>query len=431
MPKLFVAFFSLLTLSLSAQRQDFRLMSYNLMYYKVPDSNAPCQQNISASAKDQNFKTVFKAVKPQILVVNEIVAFTDNSGARSVLNNVINTDGETNFMSAAFSNNGSSSIANMLFYDTTLFTLHSQDYITNSLTNQSLVRVIDFYRLYYKDPGLRLGADTTFFTIVTGHLKAGNSTSDASQRDRAMDAVMNYLTNNVSDENVILCGDMNTYSSSEGAYQKMVNYSVASERLIDPAQAGAWNNNNSFSQIHTQSTHSSSSGCFAGGGLDDRFDLLLFSSSVSTGSEALKYKLGTLKAIGNDGAHFNQSINSGTNGAVSQTLADALYNFSDHLPLTADFELTPSGIGIDEYFLRNTFAIKNPFGNELVISQTKNANRAFDIFVCDLTGKPVYEGGIPANTASLKINTHHWNKGIYLIKISDGIGNVFTQKLVK
>ena len=74
--------------------------------------------------------------------------------------------------------------------------------------------------MYYKDPGLKLGADTNFFTIVTGHLKAGNSASDKLDRERAMDAVMNHLTLNVSDKNVILCGDMNTYTSSEGAYTK-------------------------------------------------------------------------------------------------------------------------------------------------------------------------------------------------------------------
>ncbi len=431
MRKLYLIIFSTLTLGLFAQSQDFKLMTYNLMYYKVPDANAPCTQGISATAKDQAFKTVFKAIDPDILCVNEIVAFPDNSGARSILSNVINTDGENNFTSAAFSNAQGSSIANMLFYDTTLFVLSSQFALVNNLNNQTLVRVIDFYRLYYKDPGLKLGADTNFFTVVAGHLKAGNSASDRMERDRAMDAVMNHLTNNVSDKNVIFCGDMNIYTSSEGAYQKAVNYSVASERFVDPGVAGAWNNNGSFAGIHTQSTHSSGSGCFSGGGLDDRFDLILHSGSISTGAEKIKYKFNSMKAIGNDGSHFNQSINAGTNGVVSQAVANALYNFSDHLPVVAEYEITPSGIGLSEVSAKDALSMNNPFGNELTLSRKKASTTNFEIFICDITGKPVYKGRMHSGEQQMSISTASWNKGIYLIKISDKKGTVVTKKLVK
>ncbi len=431
MRKVYLIIISILSVGLSAQQQDFKLMTYNLMYYKVPDANAPCTQGITATAKDQAFKTVFKAINPNILCVNEIVAFTDNSGARSVLNNVINTDGETRFASAAFSNATGSSIANMMFYDTTLFVLHSQFALANNLNNQSLVRVIDFYRMYYKDPGLKLGADTNFFTIVTGHLKAGNTTSDKTDRERAMDAVMNHLTQNVSDKNVIFCGDMNTYTSSEGAYQNAVNYTVASERFVDPGAAGSWNNNNSYAGLHTQSTHSSGSGCFSGGGLDDRFDLILHSSSVSTGAEGIKYKFNTMKAIGNDGAHFNQSINAGTNGVVSQAVANALYNFSDHLPVVAEYEITPSGIGLNEVSAKDALSMNNPFGNELTLNRKRPSTSNYDIFICDITGKPVYRGKMDGGEQQITIATQEWNKGIYLIKISDKRGVVVTKKIVK
>jgi exonuclease III len=431
MRKLYIIIISTLTVSLSAQMQDFKLMTYNLMYYKVPDANAPCSQGITAAAKDAAFKTIFKAINPSILCVNEIVAFTDNSGARSILNNVINTDGQSNFASAAFSNAQGSSIANMLFYDTTLFVLSSQFALVNNLNNQQLVRVVDFYRMYYKDPGLKLGADTNYFTLVVGHLKAGNTASDRLARERTMDAVMNHLTQNVSDKNVIFCGDMNTYSSTEGAYQKAINYSVSNERFVDPGVAGAWNNNNSFASLHTQSTHSSGSGCFSGGGLDDRFDLILHSSSISTGAEKIKYKFNSMKAIGNDGAHFNQSINAGTNGAVSQALANALYNFSDHLPVVAEYEITPSGIGLNEVSAKDALHINNPFGNELLLSSKRVSATPLTIFICDITGKPVHSSLMNGSEQQLSINTSSWNKGIYLIKISDKKGGMVTKKIVK
>ena len=314
------------------------------MYYK--DQSAPCTPSLSFAQKDQAFKTVFKAVNPDLMCVNELVGFSDNSGAQSILTNVINTDGETNFTSAGYSNNGFSSITNMLFYDSTMFGLASQDYITHTLNNISLVRVIDFYRLYYKDPALSLGADTVFFTVVSAHLKAGNSSSNRNDRENAVKAAMDYLTNQVNDDNVIFTGDMNVYSSTEGAYQELINYSVASERFVDPGVAGSWNNNSTYATLHTQSTHSSPSGCYSAGGLDDRFDFILNSQAVANGTADLAYKLNSMIAIGNDGAHFNQSINSGNNGAVGSVVADALYDFSDHLPVVAEYSVTLSDISI-------------------------------------------------------------------------------------
>lgn len=418
--------FSLLA---GAQVQDFKLMTYNLTYYKAP--SAPCPVNVNDPAKDQNFKIVFKATDPDILCVNELGAYPDNSAANSVLNNVINTDGESNFTSAAFSNNNKSSITNMLFYDSTLFVLESQSSIAFSITNQALARVIDFYRLYYKDPNLKAGADTVFFTVVAGHLKAGNTSADRDERKESIEAVMQHLTNNVADENVILCGDMNLYGSTEGAYQQMVNYSVSSEQFVDPAAAGAWNNNSAYAPLHTQSTHSSGSGCFSGGGLDDRFDFILYSKSIQSGNENLKYKFNSHKAIGNDGAHFNQSINAGTNGVVSSTVANALYNFSDHLPVVAEFEITPGPIGIDELVLEETFNYNNPFGNELVISKTYASSTTYSIFIYDLTGKMVFTTAMAGNQEELNINTARWNNGIYLMSIADKTGVRITKKLVK
>jgi hypothetical protein len=56
----------------------------------------------------------------------------------------------------------------------------------------------------------------------------------------------------------------------------------------------------------------------------------------------MNYVDDTYIAFGNDGQHFNQAINSGTNGAVSQTMADALHAASDHLPVFASFRF-PDG----------------------------------------------------------------------------------------
>ncbi len=412
---------------LAAQSVDFKVMSYNLLFYK--DLSAPCTSSISFAQKDQAFKTVFKAVNPDIMCVNELVGFPDNSGANSILTNVINTDGEVNFTSAGYSNNSFSTITNMLFYDSTMFGLVGQDYITHTLNNQSLVRVIDFYRLFYKDPSLQFGADTVFLTVVAAHLKAGNTVTDRNKREDAIQAAMAYLTNNVSDDNIIFTGDLNLYSSTEAAYQELVNYSVATESFVDPGVAGSWNNNSTYAILHTQSTHSSSSGCYSGGGLDDRFDFILNSQAITDGTDGISYKLNSMTAIGNDGAHFNQSINSGTNSAVGSVVADALYDFSDHLPVLAEYSVSLSDIRLRESVL-SKLNVLNPFGEQLLIAfPTKVEELHIELY--DLSGRRMLKDYLMHHQGELILNTTSLAPGAYLLRIADSKGDQVIEKVLK
>ncbi len=130
-------------------------------------------------------------------------------------------------------------------------------------------------------------------------------------------------------------GDFNVYSGSDDAYQTITNYNNAAIRFIDPIdQLGAWNNNSTFAAIHTQSTNSSSNGCAASGGMDDRFDFILVSDELRFGTKSINYVEDSYKAFGQDGLHFNSSIAAPpANGVVSEEVAYALQNMSDHLPV--------------------------------------------------------------------------------------------------
>jgi hypothetical protein len=100
----------------------------------------------------------------------------------------------------------------------------------------------------------------------------------------------------------ILVGDLNLYSSSEPAYQKLTGEETEnSGRLFDPIETpGTWHNNSSYTVIHTQSTRTSDIGDDgATGGMDDRFDFILVSSSLSG-----RVIEGSYTAYGNDGVHF-------------------------------------------------------------------------------------------------------------------------------
>ena len=72
------------------------------------------------------------------------------------------------------------------------------------------------------------------------------------------------------------------------------------------------------------------------GGMDDRFDWLLVSAQFLDESSILKYIENSYVTYGNDGNHFNDAINSGSNSAVSNDIADALHDASDHLPVYMD-----------------------------------------------------------------------------------------------
>lgn len=69
------------------------------------------------------------------------------------------------------------------------------------------------------------------------------------------------------------------------------------------------------------------------------------------------YVPNTYFAVGNDGNHFNSSINSGTNYSVSSTVLSALYSLSDHLPVIADFDLDMQGLSTEEFKIP---ALPNP-----------------------------------------------------------------------
>ena len=60
------------------------------------------------------------------------------------------------------------------------------------------------------------------------------------------------------------------------------------------------------------------------------------------------YVPNTYFAVGNDGNHFNDPLNSGTNYSVTSSVLTALYNLSDHLPVIADFDIDLQGLNSTE-----------------------------------------------------------------------------------
>ncbi len=281
-------------------------------------------------------------LKPDIFVGCEIQT---REGADSILTRSLNVYGHVNYASATFDYlNINPSLSNQLYYNTDKLTLKYQDVVQTSPRN------IDHYVLYFNDPNLGTFYDTTFVEVYMCHLKAGSGTAEQAARAQQTQVLMDFIAQRPQDRHHFVCGDMNVYTSNEVAYQNFISGPVA---LNDPINSpGNWNSNSSFAAIHTQSTRNGQNlDCGSQGGADDRFDHILVSSNVMTGTDSLKYLANTYKAVGNDGNHYNKSlIQTPVNSMYPDSVVKALYYMSDHMPVTLKAKVVyPTSNGLALY----------------------------------------------------------------------------------
>jgi len=185
-------------------------------------------------------------------------------------------------------------------------------------------------------------AQASFFAYGA-HLKSGTTVAD--RENRALQtSVMRANADALGNVHTIFAGDFNMQNNQEQGWLNLVTGAGAG-LAIDPLNptnaAQTWNNNAAFASIHTQSTRTSSTPDGDGGatgGMDDRFDVQLSSAPFHDG-EGLSYIANSTRAFGNDGQHFNLAINASPTIPLGATVANALWDASDHLPVVADYQL--------------------------------------------------------------------------------------------
>jgi hypothetical protein len=247
----------------------------------------------------------------------------------------LNINGVNSYRRAAFVVNQSPAgptLNNMLFYNSTKMSLYRQSLLRTHL------RDISYYTMLMNDPGLSSGSDSVLLDIFVAHLDA--SAIDSLSRKRGADTLRRYLDTATLARNVLFGGDFNFYRSTESGYLTLLS---GSRPLFDPINSpGDWTGNAAFAPIHTQATRAStttSMDCGALGGMDDRFDFILASGSVMTGSNHLEYIPNSYRAVANSGNLFNRSINDALNNSSDPAaVKNALFRMSDHLPVMMDLE---------------------------------------------------------------------------------------------
>ena len=404
------------TLSLSAQ-DTLRFMTYNVLRY---GSN---NQFCDVSCKDQQLERIIDYTNPDVLCVQEIIE--NEVYATRILNNVLNSDGSDRFERVTMVEQTNSSITNMLFYDKNKLTFDAIDVLNTS------PRSTQIYTFYYNDANLAAG-DTTFFRIVAVHLKAGQSNSDEQDRTTQVNAIMNHFVAEPTITNAFIMGDFNIYESTEAAYGAMLNPTSAIIGFNDPInRPGDWTSS-SFSDIHTQSTRTDQeSDGGSSGGSDNRFDFILISDVVETGTEGIEYVNGTYTTVGQDGSFYNGTVTSST--AVPSTVAAALYNMSDHLPVYADFaftDVTPVS-RTETQSLAELRLLGNPVNDELRVLADISGVKSLSFSVMDYTGRKLMTEGFTQSGELYRMDVSHLSAGIYILNVRTESGATRSVRFIK
>lgn len=401
-------------------------MQYNILNYRNYGDFCTVSNN-SHVDKEGYMSTIVDYAKPDIIAVNEMVA-DGGTAAKRFLDNSLNQDGRDFYKQADYTAN--SNLSNMLYYNQNKLALHSQDQIDSSLHGTTLTRLIDVYELYYIDQSELDAGDTTWLVCYVAHLKASTGSDNVTLRAHASEAAMKYHEDNYdASKNYIFSGDFNTYTSNEQGFINLVGYSNRTVRFKDPiSKSGSWNNNGSFASVHTQSTRVSGS-CHSGGGLDDRFDFVLCGQELLDNERGLGYVTGSYTAVGNDGQRFNSAITSAGNTSAPANVLSALYNMSDHLPVTIQMTVNRTMASVTEKLANNYLVMSNPIDNELHWKMQLPV--AGILRIIDATGKEVHVQQIVSSSEWYTSDVGNWAKGAYYASFTTTNGQVIRKKLIK
>ena len=339
---LFVCFVSIFN-----GQTNIRAMFYNTLNY---NSDAQSQN------RTPYLRTILEEVAPDLFMVcelkNEIASNYLFENAVLLANN--------NFNKAEFKNSESpaTGLLQMVYYNSEKLELVYNEVIPTD------IRDINHYTFNIKSDQEEV---PTKIEVFVTHLKASRSASNMQKRLASIDIFTRELDRLPENSHVLFAGDFNFYTSNEPGFQKIIdeNNSIP---IIDPIDrlcptfpddginyfnednydAMYFWNNSSFSDVHSQSTRNSEvNGDGAGGGMDDRFDFIMMSKNFTT-SNKLIYIEGSYKTIGNNTNCYNSYVsNSNCFGTYTQELRNALYYFSDHLPISIDLEFKNNSLSLN------------------------------------------------------------------------------------
>lgn len=398
----------------SPEDHEIKIMTYNLLNY--PGS--------TGSTREPAYRTIINDVDPDILVIQEL---SQVSGATTFLNNVMNYSTSTYSLGTVIDGPDSD---NGIYYKTGQFSFISNTPISTSL------RDISEFKLRHTTTG-----DTLIFYSV--HLKASNTTADQNQRTAEVDLLRAVTNAMPAGKFFMVCGDFNIYSANEDAYIHLTQAGSNPDGNFNDllSLSGTWNNA-SYAIHHTQSPRTTSFGGGATGGMDDRFDMILFSDALVQpgGFDVVS---GSYLAYGNDGMHYNAALNTPPYSMYSSTIAAALHDASDHIPVVVKLSYSSSGLSVKQpamqqpsyttnrttTLMQDVFRVyPNPAKDQLTISLNTEINHPVEVMLYDITGKQVHAFHLDGISTSKTFSLPALKAGLYFLRCDEVSG--FTRLLV-
>lgn len=410
MKQTLLAVLLILSTSLFYAQDTIRIMTYNLLNYEYYPSY--CNDNINIIDEKKNYiNTIIDYTLPDIVGFVEI--YNDLAVKYSLLG-VMNKNGRDFYKVTPF--NTPNSLSGIVYYNKNKFELFASIEV-----NVDGLRDLKIYSFKLKETTPEIHVH-----IVLGHL----ATSQSGEQDRALQiaALYDKLEQQGHNNNYIIMGDLNVYHEDEAMFDDILRHSNQELRFYDPVEMmdneGAMIDLGSYENrfYHTQSTSAynnpNHNECFATGGLDDRFDMILVDDDIMSGEGKILYIENSYTTPGQDGYHYNTYLTDGANNSAPANVIEALQKNSDHLPVYADFIFgEPAGISS---FSNNNLKIScnNPATDNLDLSIKLSSPDEVEICIFNVLGNQLLKTSrLITRRENLQIPINTFPNGLYIVSV--------------
>ena len=140
----------------------------------------------------------------------------------------------------------------------------------------------------------------------------------------------------------------------------------------------------------------------------------------------MRYVQGSYHAVGNDGYHFNMSVNQGYNSSVPAEVAEALFDGSDHLPVTMKITVDVH-LGVEDNETQSLYATvaPNPASDKAVVHFFNPSQGLVQFELYSLQGQLMQHesANFSEGSQQFELSLEGLMKGFYLLRIrhKDGL----------